>query len=192
MRSVRAKRAEWFPRAAFKTAASPVGERESHTSARVTLLDILREWNVRPIWRDTANNPDTILAMIEELSGYLRRRTLTGREESFAVNSDPDRWVVVSREGEKSQMFLHWAFEGGYIWDPTMVSVSNKRIIRPKEDDWYATAMRCVENLLLTFCMHQPSEAARAQAQQRQRDREVTAAQDSPYQQLGTHSWMAM
>lgn len=157
-------RSEWFPCATFKTTATPVGEKESHRT-RVTLLDILRERDVRPIWQDTSNAPDVRLAMIEALSGYLRRRTPTGGEESFALNTDPERWMLASREGIKPQPFLSWAFDGGFVWNSEPITVARKAIRRPREDDYYSNAMRCVETILLTFCMNRPSDAERASRQ---------------------------
>lgn len=188
MRVVKRYRAEWFPKATFRTAASPVGEKETTASNRLTLLDILRSLGIKPQWRDTANAPDVQLAMIEELSALLRRRT-SGREEAFGLNIDDSRWLVASAEGEKEQPFLAWAADGGYVWDEHFVSVANKAIRQPRDDDWYANAMRCVENILLNFCMNQPSEYERGLRQQAQRERQD--GQGNPYAGLGSNSWMA-
>lgn len=186
LRVVRRVRAEWFPGARFKTTASPVGEKQTQTQARVTLLDILRQWGITPIWYDSANMPDVILTMIEELAGYLRRRTPSGREESFALNSDPDHWLIATRDGTKPQPWMSFAFEGGYIWEKDMVSVAHKGIKRPHVDDHYANAMRCVENILLTFCVSRPSDAERATRQGQDREAHV----DNPFAHLGPLAWM--
>lgn len=185
-RLVKQIRNDWFPGASWRTTASPVGEKE-HRLGRVTLLDVLREWDVRPIWRDTSNMPDVILTCIEALSAYLRRRTSTGKEESFALNADPDRWLVATREGTTRQPFASFAFEGGYVWEPELVSVAHKRIKRPHEDDHYSNCMRAVENLLLSFFLNQPSEVERTRRQQRQREQELA----NPFVDLGPNSWLA-
>ena len=99
--------------------------------------------------------------------------------------------AVATRDELKPQPFMAFAFEGGYVWDEEMISVAHKRIKRAHEDDHYANAMRCVENILLTFFVHQPSEAERIQRRQEQLYREET--QENPYDRLDSRvGWMAM
>jgi hypothetical protein len=182
-------RQEWFGRATFRTATSPMGDKHSSPDRRVTLLDLLRNARIQPVyWRDNANAPDVVLAMIEEVSGLLRRRS-PDRSEAFGIASDESRWLVASSEGVKPQPFLSFAFDGGYVWDEHFVSVSNKTIRQPRDDDWYANAMRCVENLVLNFCVSQLTEH---QIEIRQRH-EAEQRQDGAGggHAFGPNAWMA-
>lgn len=156
---VQERRAEWFPDAKFHTATAPMGETVGTSFARSTMKDILRDTlGQSPRWREAANAPDVQLTMIEYIYSLLRRRTLA-REEAFGIEANPERWLEASIEdGVKPQPFMAFALEGGYVWSDHMVSVSNKAIRQPKNDDWYFNAMRCLENIVLNFCVNQNTD----------------------------------
>lgn len=166
---VKQYRAEWFPEVAgrkvtFRTCTSPMGDHEANASDRYTLISLLREAKFRPLWRDNANAHDVQLGMIEHVAALLRRR-ISSKEEAIGINADPARWLSAAPDGTvKERPFMAFAFEGGYVWDAHDVSVSNKSLRQPFQDDEYSTAMRCVENLVLNFCAGQKSEDDRAAA----------------------------
>lgn len=155
---VKQYRKQWFPdKALAKTCTSPMGDKSSAIQNRYTPLDILRRMIGPVVYRDNGNAHDVRLGLIENFSGYLRRRTTSG-EESVAVNEDPTRWLVASRDGIKESAFLHIALEAGYCWDKHHVSVSSKEIKQPREDDKFSNVMHCVENIILNFCAGRESE----------------------------------
>jgi hypothetical protein len=101
------------------------------------------------------------LALIEEISARLRRRVAL-KEEAIIINADPSHWLQMLPDGSVSEKsFLSFAFEGGYTWDEHTVSVSNKELRQPREDDEYANAMHCIENLVLNFCVGQKTDEER-------------------------------
>lgn len=181
---VKQYRREWFPLMSVKSSTTPMGGTYLTSGSRYTLLNILNEAKLKPVWKQNGNAPDVQLGMIEVLSGMLRRRMIT-KEESFGIETSQERWLEASVEdGIQQKPFLTFAFEGGYVWDEHMVSVSNKQVRTPKEDDWYFNAMRCVETLLLNFCVNQKTDAELdAQAQQEAIDGSSAAQgyQGNPY-----------
>lgn len=181
---VKQYRAEWFPGAMFKSCTSPMGEKQT-ALPRVTLSQMLRDAGIRPVYRENSNAPDVQLAMIEEFAGYLRRRLIDG--QAFAVNGDSARWLVASMDGVTQKPWMAYALEGGYVWSENEVSVSHDRLRRPKDDDDYANAMRCVENILLNFCVSQRSESDRDAQEIRQRQQTYT----NETQHENPLSWMA-
>lgn len=172
-------RSRWIPAGAkVQTCTSPMGEKSNTVLSRFTSLDILREAGFRAIYRDNGNSPDVRLAMIEHIAGYLRRRTTTG-QESIAVSNDESDWMIASREGIRESPFMHIALEAGYTWDKHFVSVSNKEVRQPREDDKFANIMHCVENIVLNFCAGQstPEEMAKRRSASRAR---LASQQDQP------------
>ena len=158
---VKELRAAWtWPGAKIRTCTSPMGDKEAAISVRYTAMALLREAGFRPTYWDTGNAADVRLALIESIAGYLRRRGPNG-VESFAVNNDPAKWLSVSRDDVKEMAFMHIALEAGYVWDKHFVSVSNKEVRQPIEDDKFANAMHCLENIVLNFCAGQMSQQAR-------------------------------
>lgn len=154
---VKRTRSEWFPNATIQTCTAPMGETQKTQGDRYTLLGVMRDAGFKAEWKDTANAPDVQLAMIEHVGGMLRQRTMSG-EEAIGISNDPDRWLVATvDEGVRPIPFLSFAFEGGYIWSDHVVSVSNKAVRQPHDDDEHANAMRCVENIVLNFCAGQSS-----------------------------------
>lgn len=157
---VREFRAERIPVGSkMLTCTSPQGEKDGSAKSRFTSLDILRRAGFKASYRDNGNAPDVRLALIESLTAYLHK-TING-EPALGISDDPEDWLVCSREGVTESQFLHIAFEAGYTWDKHFVSVSNKELRQPQEDDKFANAMHCVENILLNFCSG-PSAAERA------------------------------
>jgi hypothetical protein len=189
---VNEKRRDWFPPDAwtFKTCTSPMGGKARLKLGRFTLLRRLENAGYRVEWRENANAPDVRVAVIEEVSSLLRRQTVN-HEPAICIADAPDRWRSVSLDGtDKPMAFASFAFEGGYVWDEHTISVGNKDVRQPHEDDEYANVMHAIENLLLNFCIDEPSEderqARRSQAQQRVRHE---AAPTLPRTSTG---WMAM
>lgn len=144
----------WYPQhLAVKTCCGPQGEKTQSTGSRFTGIDVLRKKaGITAQWTDNGNAPDVRLAMIENISGYLRRRNATG-QEAFAVNSDASKFVIVSKNDDvRESPFVHHAFEGGAVWDKHYVSVSNKELRQMADDDKFANVMHCIENIELNFC----------------------------------------
>lgn len=184
-------RKRWFPEdVEIKTCTSPMGDKSSLAGTRFTSMEILRK-AIGPIhYRDNGNAADVRLALIESLSGYLRRRTPTG-EESIGVNDDSTRWLVASQDGIKESAFLHIALEAGYTWDKHFVSVSSKEVKQPREDDKFSNVMHCVENIILNFCAGQPSQAEKDEKRRKIRAQQAqTDADGSDFSFPG--SWMRL
>jgi hypothetical protein len=179
-------RADWFPNMEIRTCTSPMGE-TSNGSGRYTLLGLLRNAGFQVIWRENANAPDVQLATIEHVAGLLRRRTM--RQEALGINSDPSRWLSASSDGTVAPVpFMAFAFEGGYVWSDHAVSISNKTVRQPHDDDEYANAMRCLENLVLNFSADIQSQSEADE--QRRKARERSFQQDSPMSN-SPNSWMS-
>lgn len=186
----RRTRGEWFPQLDakhLKSCSDPMGDKHSMEQQRFTLLNVLREGGESVQWRDNSNAPDVRLAMIEHLAGSLRRRT-TSNEESLTINSDKTRWLKASRSEITHSPFLEYAFSGGYTWSEHFVSVSNKEIRQPHEDDWFANAMHAAENLVLNFCAGRVSDVERDRrlAMSRMRQQEAGAILSA-----SPHAWMS-
>jgi hypothetical protein len=183
---VQRTRTEWWPELkTVKSCTSPMGETSG--SARYTLVNLLRDAGLAPIWRENANAHDVQLAMIEQTAALLRRR-LSAKEEAVAISNAPDRWLSVLPDGSlKATPFLSFAFEGGYVWSEHMVSVSNKTMRQPFVDDEYSNAMRCVENILLNFFAGQKTDA------QQEAERYAEAQRQGPTSGFldGPHGWLS-
>lgn len=146
---VRAHREQWYPaHLAIKSCTAPLGQKTSENA-----VGLLRQAGFTVSHRDHGNSPDVRLALIERIAGQLRRRAPSG-DEALGVNDAADRWLIASRSEIKDSAFLHIAFEAGYTWDTHFVSVANKEVRQPREDDKFANAMHCVENIVYNFCYH--------------------------------------
>jgi hypothetical protein len=151
-------RAEWFPeRLQDLECCDPAGAHDNSQGVRNNGIKVLQEHGIHPTYKENSNAPDVRLAMIERLAGYMRRRTPQG--EAFGIESNPDRWMLVSPDYVKSWQFLSAGFEAGYVWDQNMVSVGSKQIRRPKKDGWYEHGQNCCEYLELNFGGAQPTWA---------------------------------
>ncbi len=157
--AVKLRRTEWCgERAVIKTCTAPPGETTMKAGPRYTLLNLLRAQKFEPRYKDSGNAPDVQLALIEEISARLRRR-VGPKEEAITVNADPAKWLQIMPDGViEEKPFLSFAFQGGYTWSEHTVSVSNTELRQPREDDEYSNAMRCVENLILNFCVGQKTD----------------------------------
>ncbi len=186
-------RKDWYPKGVpVKTCAAPMGEKLQQAGARYTALDVLRKKaGIIAKWRDNGNAPDVRLAMIENLSSYMRKRNARG-EESFAVSTDESRFIITGRaEDTRLSPFVHHACEGGYVWDPHFVSVSNKEVKQPREDDKFANAMHCLENIELNFCAGLRTAEERDQRERENRGRVRQTLGNPPLPVTSKHSWMA-
>ena len=186
------KRCAWFPPDlwTFKTCTSPMGGKARVKLGRFTLLRQLENAGYRIEWRENANAPDVRLAIIEEISSLLRRHT-ANREPALSIAESPEHWRAVSLDGtDKPMAFASYAFEGGYVWSEHSISVGNKNVRQPHEDDEYANVMHAIENLLLNFCIEEPSADERQAKQMRARQQVRHDAAGIPNNM--PNSWMAM
>lgn len=150
---VKDHRKAWFGDADIKTCASPVGAQDDPN--RLGDIQTLRAHGFKSRWCENSNAPDVRLSMVEHLGELMR-------QESLAVNDNPQRWLEASREGIKPCPFLAEGFEVGYVKDEHFSSVSHKEIRQPKADDWFEMGMRCAEYLMQNFCAGKLSDAERA------------------------------
>jgi hypothetical protein len=150
---VKAYRGQWFGHTArFQTCCDPPPE---EGSVRFTNINMLRDHGMSPVWRPNAVAPDVREAVIQSLAKQMRQR------DGFVLNSDPDAFVMVSRDVRKHSNFFVDGLESAYVWDDHTVSVGNKQVRRPKQDEWIEGAQRCLENIHLNFCAEELSDAAR-------------------------------
>jgi hypothetical protein len=113
-------------------------------------VSILRKAGIRPVFKPDSNSPQVRLAAIERMASQMRKRS-ADRSEAFIINSDPERWLVISEKATACDRFLADAFEAGYVWDEHMVSVGNKQVRKPKKDGWFEHGMNTSEYLELNF-----------------------------------------
>lgn len=190
LRVVKEQRAKWLPFGAdVKTCMSSMGSRTTMDVAGISWQETLRNAGFRNVQhRESSNSGDVVLALIEIISGLLRRRTPAG-DEALAISNDQAHWLIASREGIRESPFLHIAFEAGYVWDKHYTSVANKELRQPREDDKFANIMHCVENLILNFFAGQPSDAER----ERKELERLKADAAGRYNGLGggPNGWMA-
>ncbi len=164
-------RAEWFddPKL-FKTCCDPPPAQEVK-NYRYAHGRILRGLGLQPVSRPSGNAPDVREAIIQTIAAHMRRRDGTG--ESFRVNDDPKRWLMVSAAVTKQSRFLLDGLEASYVWDEHLISISHKKIRQPKYHEWVEGGMRCLENLVLNFGANQRTDAERDE--QARRAAEATA-----------------
>lgn len=147
---VKQYREQWFPNMPKNGVRTCCTMSTPLQSVRFTGMSILREMGFDPIWNEHGNSPDVVLAVIERLAGYMRRRSAS-REESLGVNINEMSWLRASREGIEPCPFVSQAFEAGYVWDTHMISVGSNEFQRPKSDAWFEHGMRCAEAIELNF-----------------------------------------
>lgn len=140
----------WFPNALrFKTCCTV------SSYAKLQQFSVAKHFSevgLRPIWNEHSNDPDIVLSLIERMGSYMRRRLADG-SEAFGINKSEEHWLEVSREGIKFSPFLPQAFDGGYCWAATDVSVGRNEMRQPQIDGWFEHGMRCVEAIELNFGM---------------------------------------
>ncbi len=164
------------------TAIAPFGITRGHSSG--TMMQTLRLAGFKLHSRPDANAPDVQLAMIEYIASMLRQRTVS-REECIGINADPSRWLTISRDGVSQLAFMAHAFEGGYTWSKNFISVGHKQVRQPTEDDKYANAMHCLENIVLNFCAGKPSQSV-----EDERKAEEARKNRVPRPATGPNAWM--
>src|SRR5262252_2717237 len=142
-------RSQWFP--------NPVSIRECCDPAGVSnpigidMNPILRaKFGQFPVYQSDSNSPAVRVAAIEQIAAQMRKRA-ANRSEAFGVNSNPERWLVISADGVAMDRFLADGFEAGYVWDEHMVSVGNKQVRRPLKDGWYEHGQNATEYLQVNF-----------------------------------------
>ncbi len=167
---VAAKKRLWFPHATgtmLKTCVAPMGEKQTQKSERFTLVRLLRQSGLRPLWKENANAHDVRLAMIEFIVAQLQ--VDADDAPGLLVNDTPGHWLVLSADEAKETPFFQHCFEGGFVWDDHTVSVSNMALRQAAEDDEYSNIMRAAENIALNFCAGKPTEAEKAAKRAAQR-----------------------
>lgn len=163
------KRSAWLPENATTKICIPIMGEANALNPRYTLLNVLRSRLKQKVQsREGSNSPDVRLATIENISTYLRRRNSSG-EESFGINNDEDKFLIVNSEGERYTPFVHHTFEGGVTWDDHFVSVANKEFRQVREDDKYANVLNAIENVELNFCAGRLTKAQQAAKQAAQK-----------------------
>lgn len=161
-------RQQWFPdvkpfqvggsvAGTFKTCCDPPPN--ENTDTRYTSIPILRSAQLKPVFRTNASAHDVREAVIQDIAGQMKRSI--GEEAAFKVNTDPDRWLMVSKDVTKRTRVFVDGLESSYVWDDHMVSVSNKKMRQPKTDEWTEGAQRCLENIVLNFGSGQRTDAER-------------------------------
>ncbi len=141
-------RAQWFPNpVAVKECCDPAG---ASNPIGVDMGQTLRAKGIRVVYQQDSNSPSMRIAAIERIAAHMRRRA-ADRQEAFAINADPERWLVISEASTACDTFLADGFEAGYVWDEHMVSVGNKQVRKPKADGWYEHGQVCTQYLELNF-----------------------------------------
>lgn len=169
-------RAQWFPnRLRVDTCCDPAGSHDNSQGVRNNGIKVLADHGIHAGYQPNSNAPDVRLAMVERIAGYMRRRTPQG--EAFGVESDPNKWLIVSPDDVKSWAFVADGLEAGYVWDDHLVSVGSKQIRKPKKDGWYEHGQNCLEYLELNFGGAQPSLEQQVRQSHRTQRQLVAAAQ---------------
>lgn len=185
---VKQKRQDWFgdlSRAKILTCSVPSGVRTAAQVPRYSTMNLLRDAGFEPRFHEAGQSPDVLLAMIERLASYMRKRNGKG-EEAIQVNSDESRFLRASGEGVDPAPFLAQGFEAGMVWDEHFVSVGSKEVRQPKEDDWFEHGLNCAAALELNFGADQSSEADRQARLLKTRQRMA----DSTPILTGPQSWL--
>lgn len=187
---VKKYRKDWFgdlEKHQVKTCYAKGGGSAVGDETRYTDINLLRDAGFHMTTRQNGSAPDVMLAMIERLAGYMRRRDARGRE-CIAINATETHWLRVSHEGTEMCPFLAQSFEAGAVWDEHFVSVAHRDVRRMKEDDWFEHAVRLAAALELNFGADQLSRSAQEQRlrDQRKRDEQTNGGRwESPQSWLG-------
>ncbi len=175
-------RAEWFEGARFKLCCDPPPSTD--TAMRYTHVNILKEANFEPKWRQNANAPDVRETVIQHNAGLMRRRA--GALPAFAINADPTHWLMVSPTVTKQSRHFVDGCETSYVWDKNLVSVGNKKMRQPLSDQWIDGWQRCLENAVLNFSAGLPTQTELDAREREERQRQAT----TPVMPMGEHGWM--
>ncbi len=170
--------------AVVRTCASPMAS--AGKSSGYSLTDVLRrKLGTSPIIHPEGNSPIVRIAIIENIASYLRRRNANG-DESFGVHNEEEKFIIATRDSSRFSPFVHHAFEGGYTWDDHCVSVGNKEVHHPREDDKFANIMHAIESLELNFCAGRDTPA-----QKEAKERKAMAAPSMATSGGRSNGWMA-
>ncbi len=173
---VKQYRAEWFPHMGrVKTCCTASTKLTTH---KLTQMNQLREHGFRPMWNEHANDPDVVIALIEKIASYMRRRSATGKE-AFGVNNDESRWLVASSEGITYSPFMTGMCLNGYTWDLHTVSIGRNEMRQPRSDQWFEYPARCLEAIELNFGLTQELEQ-QAAARKKKHERDNLPKQYQP------------
>lgn len=153
-------RAEWFPDVESRRFRTCCTSSQSLNIYKDTQINQLKAAGFRPVWNPHGNDPDVVLALIEKIASYMRKRSATGKE-SFAVNDNQDRWLRASSEGITYSPFLSRMCMGGYTWSDLEVSVGRNEMRQPRSDQWFEHPARCLEAIELNFGMTQELQQSR-------------------------------
>ena len=150
-------RAEWFPNVvSHSECCDPAGSHDSSQGIRENGVRVLQGLGINPVYKQNSNALDVRAAMIERLGAYMRKRTPQG--EAFAVEEEPQKWLLVSQDRDSSWPFLADGLEAGYVWDKNEGSVGNKKVRKPLKDGWYEHGQNCLEYAELNFGGAQPTQ----------------------------------
>ena len=158
-------RSEWFeghtPLKYWTCSDPPPSQDEEGDHLRYSIINVLRDHGLRPRYRVNGNAPDVREATIQHIGTQFRRHG------GLAISDDPSRWLMVSSVVTKTTKLFLDALEGSYVWDENVVSVGNKKVRQPRDDQWLEGWMRCLENIALNFSAGQirPADAKPREAQ---------------------------
>jgi hypothetical protein len=104
-------RARWFPDPTdVVTCCDPAGAHDNSHGSKNSGVTVLTDHGFTLTWKENANSPAVRLAMIEQIVGYMRRRTPRG--EAFGVHPI-DRWQRISVGHAAPEPWE--AFVGGFL-----------------------------------------------------------------------------
>ncbi len=179
-------RSEWFEGArSIKTCCDPPPAEHSE-KIRFSNIATLREFGFNPVWSKNSNAADVREAIIQSLGGMMKRRH--GTKQAFQVSNDPERFKMASMTVVKHSNLVVDSLEGSYVWDDNLVSVANKKVRQPKNDEWVEGPMRCLENIAANFCAMKTTDAEQEEREAKQR---LEDAKEPDRGYLGEHGWLA-
>jgi PBSX family phage terminase large subunit len=137
-------RAEWFPTVKqLWPCSDPAGSHQNSQGTKLSGVKVLQDNGIYPRWVENSNMPEVRSGAIQQIAGYMRRRTIRG-DEAFRV--DPHRWRIISARDARFATFSLDALEAGYVWDERVrTSAAGKRIVVPLKDGYYEHVMNCAE-----------------------------------------------
>ncbi len=164
---VQKHRGDWFPDAReVRTCCDPPPAKGGE-NVRFSNIAILKEFGFRPRWVINSNAPDSRESIIQSIGGMMKRRH--GIHQAFQIHNYPSRFLMASTAVIKHTKLFADSIESSYVWDENLVSVANKKIRQPKQDDLIDGSMRCLENIVSNYCALQITDEERARRQAEQR-----------------------
>jgi Phage terminase large subunit len=179
-------RQEWFRTAkGVETCCDPPPSKGAE-DVRFSNIAILKEFGFKPTWTPNSTAPDSREAIIQSIGGMMKRRH--GAHQAFLINSDPSRFLMASTAVVKQSKLMVDSLEASYVWDDVLVSVSNKKVRQPRQDDLIEGSMRCLENIVSNFCALKITDAEKEQRELDERQREATNRRPELY---SPHNWLS-